>query len=69
MNCTYNTVLATEGKNKDKKDTIWDLLGAPHVFGMNSANTKDSTRSNAEMTEADRGSQVWQGEHSVRAEA
>lgn len=69
MNCTYNTVLATEGKNKDKIDTIWDLLEAPHVFGMNSAYMKDRIRSGTEMTEADGVSQVWHGEHSVRAEA
>lgn len=40
MNYTYNTVLATEGKNEDKTDAIWDLLAAPHIFGVNSAKTQ-----------------------------
>lgn len=47
---TYNTVLATEGKNKDKTDTICDLLEALHVFGTNRANMKDSIRPSTEMT-------------------
>lgn len=48
---TYNTVLANEGKkNKDKTDTIFDLLEASHVFGMNHANMKDSIRPSTEMT-------------------
>lgn len=60
-------VLATEGK--DKTDIIWDLLGAPHIFGMNSVNMKDSIRPSPEMIEADQGSQGWQCKHLVKAEA
>lgn len=56
MNYTYNTVLATEGKNEDKTRNLGPSSSSAHLWGEQCKNTKDSTRPSTEMTEADRGS-------------